>query len=423
MSRPLRILIAADTYPPDVNGAARFTERLAAGLAGRGHDVHVVAPSEAGPASSPGPGRRRPGGAPPAVLPRPRPAAVPVLDCPGMAVRRDGTGAARRSARTSCTCSRTSRSGAACSAPRRAPGTRPSRRTTSCRRTCSSTPACPDALAGRVSGWAWRDLARVYARRGRGDGPDTARRRAAHSRTGLPARAVSCGIDLARFGATGSPTPHPTVLFVGRLEREKKVDELIRAFALVPGRARLEIVGDGTRREGWTGAGPRPRPGLPGALPRHRGRRRARRGLPAVRRVLHARRRRAAEPGHAGGDGGRAPGGGGRRGRAAAPGPAGVQRPAVPARRRHRARRRAERRSLAIRRRGRGWARPAATWSRGTHSTGPWTRSRTSTQRYDVSRGRAVAGTRVTRADTPHRREQRLPLAAAGVAGTVGPRG
>jgi glycosyltransferase involved in cell wall biosynthesis len=42
---PLRILIAGDTFPPDVNGAANFTERLAVGLAERGHDVHVVAPA------------------------------------------------------------------------------------------------------------------------------------------------------------------------------------------------------------------------------------------------------------------------------------------------------------------------------------------------------------------------------------------
>jgi glycosyltransferase involved in cell wall biosynthesis len=43
--RPLRILIGADTFAPDVNGAARFAERLAAGLVERGHDVHVVAPA------------------------------------------------------------------------------------------------------------------------------------------------------------------------------------------------------------------------------------------------------------------------------------------------------------------------------------------------------------------------------------------
>jgi glycosyltransferase involved in cell wall biosynthesis len=42
---PLRILIGADTFSPDVNGSARFSERLASGMASRGHDVHVVAPA------------------------------------------------------------------------------------------------------------------------------------------------------------------------------------------------------------------------------------------------------------------------------------------------------------------------------------------------------------------------------------------
>ncbi|WP_350003691.1 glycosyltransferase [Pseudarthrobacter sp. WHRI 8279] len=41
--RPLTILIAADTYPPHVNGAAQFGYRLAKGMTGRGHDVHVLA--------------------------------------------------------------------------------------------------------------------------------------------------------------------------------------------------------------------------------------------------------------------------------------------------------------------------------------------------------------------------------------------
>ena len=42
---PLKIVMAADTFSPDVNGAARFAERLSAGLAARGHEVHVVTPS------------------------------------------------------------------------------------------------------------------------------------------------------------------------------------------------------------------------------------------------------------------------------------------------------------------------------------------------------------------------------------------
>lgn len=41
----MRILIGCDTFAPDINGAARFAERLAAGLVQRGHDVHVVAPN------------------------------------------------------------------------------------------------------------------------------------------------------------------------------------------------------------------------------------------------------------------------------------------------------------------------------------------------------------------------------------------
>ncbi|WP_022872044.1 glycosyltransferase [Nesterenkonia alba] len=47
--RPLRVLIAADTYPPDVNGAAVFGYRLAKHMTARGHEVHIAA-------ARPGPG-------------------------------------------------------------------------------------------------------------------------------------------------------------------------------------------------------------------------------------------------------------------------------------------------------------------------------------------------------------------------------
>lgn len=48
MSKPakaLTIVLGCDTFPPDINGAARFAERLAAGLAARGHELHIIAPS------------------------------------------------------------------------------------------------------------------------------------------------------------------------------------------------------------------------------------------------------------------------------------------------------------------------------------------------------------------------------------------
>lgn len=43
--RPLRVMLGVDTFTPDINGAARFSERLAAGLVERGHEVHIVAPA------------------------------------------------------------------------------------------------------------------------------------------------------------------------------------------------------------------------------------------------------------------------------------------------------------------------------------------------------------------------------------------
>ncbi|WP_434621230.1 glycosyltransferase [Arthrobacter sp. A5] len=39
----MTVLIAADTYAPQVNGAAMFTYRLAKGMTARSHDVHVLA--------------------------------------------------------------------------------------------------------------------------------------------------------------------------------------------------------------------------------------------------------------------------------------------------------------------------------------------------------------------------------------------
>ncbi|MEP6479926.1 MAG: glycosyltransferase [Rhodoglobus sp.] len=41
----LRILMGADTFWPEINGAASFISRLSAGLVERGHEVHIAAPS------------------------------------------------------------------------------------------------------------------------------------------------------------------------------------------------------------------------------------------------------------------------------------------------------------------------------------------------------------------------------------------
>jgi glycosyltransferase involved in cell wall biosynthesis len=41
----MKILIGSDTYYPDVNGASYFARRLAGGMRGRGHEVHVLCAS------------------------------------------------------------------------------------------------------------------------------------------------------------------------------------------------------------------------------------------------------------------------------------------------------------------------------------------------------------------------------------------
>jgi glycosyltransferase involved in cell wall biosynthesis len=41
----MRILLGCDTFAPDLNGAASFAKRLGAGMVQRGHEVHVLAPA------------------------------------------------------------------------------------------------------------------------------------------------------------------------------------------------------------------------------------------------------------------------------------------------------------------------------------------------------------------------------------------
>jgi glycosyltransferase involved in cell wall biosynthesis len=60
-----------------------------------------------------------------------------------------------------------------------------------------------------------------------------------------------CGLDHGRYRPGPEKTPHPSVLFVGRLRRYKGVDTLLEAFARLRPRlpeARLTVLGDGPHR-------------------------------------------------------------------------------------------------------------------------------------------------------------------------------
>ncbi|MCO1655917.1 glycosyltransferase [Pseudonocardia humida] len=249
---PLRILIGAETYPPDVNGAARFAERLATGLAKRGHDVHVAAPSQTGR-----PTREVRGGVTVHGLRSHRyysherfqfclpweafPDSAELMEridpdvvhTQGhMVLGRGVVRAAHRTGRPLVATNHLMPENLLAYSP------------------------IPRVLRGLAATIGWKDLGRIF---GKADAVTAPTPRAVEllvRRAGLTeAFPVSCGIDADRYRATPKvPGAVPTVLFVGRLDQEKRVDELIRAFAALPAglAAQLEIIGDGGRRDEWT---------------------------------------------------------------------------------------------------------------------------------------------------------------------------
>lgn len=255
-SRPLKILIPAETYAPEINGAARFAERLAEGLAAKGHEVHVVCPSAIGD-----PTHERVGNVwvhgirSHRWLPHPtwmicwpwetkapvdalvRDIAPDVVHVQAhFVVGRFAINAARR-----------------LGIP-----------------LVATNHFMPDNVVPYVHGprralefgaaAAWGDLRRKMES---ADVLTVPTQLAADLLTehgfSAPIRAISCGIDLVEFHAAsaqeqdeaGVDTSHPTVLFVGRLSLEKNVDQIIRALAASDPDLGLEaeIVGAGDQRE------------------------------------------------------------------------------------------------------------------------------------------------------------------------------
>jgi glycosyltransferase involved in cell wall biosynthesis len=63
--------------------------------------------------------------------------------------------------------------------------------------------------------------------------------------------AISCGIDMANYSPNFEPRSENVVLFIGRVEAEKQIDQMLRAVArLDPALdVKVEIVGDGDQRK------------------------------------------------------------------------------------------------------------------------------------------------------------------------------
>lgn len=247
--RAMRVVIAAETFPPDVNGAARFAHRLATGLAGRGHEVHVIAVDPVGGART-----ERVDGI---TVHRLRSHRTPFhrtfrIGLPWQ-VRKDvgvlldelkpdlvhvqahfvvGRYVLRQAAELGIPTVATNHF-----MPENLFG----------------HARCPQWLQGLASRWAWRDLGRVFGAADVVTAPTPRAVQLLHD-NGFPPRAVpvSCGIDIDRYRLRPAVRTNdgPTVLFVGRLDEEKRVDELLRAVALVP-RLHADIVGDGSCRAEW----------------------------------------------------------------------------------------------------------------------------------------------------------------------------
>ena len=251
--KKLKVLIACDTFAPDINGAARFAERLAGGLARRGHEIHIIAPAKD----------------------RNHGSGIEVHDGVELMVHRIkshklGLHPTHRLSEPWAIRSKVTeliRSirpdalhvqshlviGRFAIQSARALGVR----------TLATNHTMPENLI-KYSGlpkWAhgtamkiiWADAGRILKRM---DSVTTPTRRAAdllEKATGLSGvLAVSCGIDAKRFANT-TPTQNsdPLLLFVGRLDYEKRIHVLLEAVALLKDHPllKVELVGDGSERQ------------------------------------------------------------------------------------------------------------------------------------------------------------------------------
>jgi glycosyltransferase involved in cell wall biosynthesis len=120
-------------------------------------------------------------------------------------------------------------------------------------------PRLPAAAERRIAAWAWLDCARVFDQADLVTTP-TPIAAALLERHNLrpPVIPVSCGVQLDRFrpvvprsGRWRDLPDKPTVLFVGRLDPEKRIADLVDALTLVRREidAQLVLVGTGRQRD------------------------------------------------------------------------------------------------------------------------------------------------------------------------------
>lgn len=249
----MRLLIASDTYAPVINGAARFTERLGQGMVRRGHEVHQLAPSTNfhnfteeiegvivhRVRSFPFWGIENfrwvgPWDAYPEV-------ARVVADVKPDVIHIQNSAYVGRA-----TANEAVRHGIPLVATNHFMP----------ENIMKQLPV-PHALQRAASKALFLDIRHVYGKAQVLTAPTPRAvgmlERSAGLHGGL---AVSCGVDSAVYSAAATAAPAndvPVILYVGRLDPEKHVNELIEAVAGLPDDVpyRVEIIGDGAAGAGW----------------------------------------------------------------------------------------------------------------------------------------------------------------------------
>jgi len=247
-------VIACDTFPPDINGASRFAERLASGLVRAGNEVHVIAPAHNKTFGS----------------------FTEVHDGSSMTVHRIKSYRVIQHKTLRYVWPFTLKA----KADRLLRSIKPHALHINSHmivgrfvmksaqqlgiRVIATNHIMPENLIKYslvIPRWAekwvmdlaWKDAGRVLRK---ADVVTTPTRRAAtllEQASGLTGvLAISCGIEASKF-ANRTPTSNkePRILFLGRLDYEKHIHNLLKAVALLPKNlnVKVEIVGDGGERE------------------------------------------------------------------------------------------------------------------------------------------------------------------------------
>lgn len=249
--KPIRVLIAADTFAPDVNGAARFAERLAAGLVSRGHEVQIMAPA---------PTRKRGSwieiheGQPMMVHRlqswRWRPHdwlrfALPWIVRKHSRIVLDEFRPDVVHFQSAINIGR----GVTIEAEKR--GIRIVGTNHLMPENLLQFSLVPKGLQDRVITALWRAARRTFNRAEAVTTPTLRAAQFLEKYTGLVGvHAISCGINADNYEPNFAPRTENRILFVGRVTGEKQIDVLLQAVALLTPelKARLEIVGGGDQK-------------------------------------------------------------------------------------------------------------------------------------------------------------------------------